>query len=40
MSTTLITGGTIVSAVGRRAGDVLIDGESVVAILAPGECLA
>ncbi len=35
--TTLISGGTIVSAVGRRAGDVLIDGESITAILAPGQ---
>jgi dihydropyrimidinase len=35
--TTLISGGTIVSAVGRRAGDVLIDGESITAVLAPGQ---
>ena len=35
--TTLISGGTIVSAVGRSEGDVLIDGEKVVAILAPGQ---
>ena len=40
MSTTLISGGTIVSAVGRHDGDVLIDGEKVVAILAPGQAAA
>ena len=38
--TTLISGGTIVSAVGRRSGDVLIDGESITAILAPGQAAA
>ncbi len=37
MSTTLIQNGLIVSAVGRRDGDVLIDGEKIVAILAPGQ---
>ena len=37
MSITLISGGTIVSAVGRREGDVLIDGEKIAAILAPGQ---
>ena len=36
MTTTIISGGTIVSAVGRREGDVLVDGEKIVAILAPG----
>ena len=36
MSTTLIQGGTVISAVGRREADVLIDGEKIVAILAPG----
>ncbi len=40
MSTTLIQNGTIVSAVGRRDGDVLIDGESIVAVLAPGQAAA
>ncbi len=39
MSTTLITGGTVVSATGRAAADVLIDGESIVAVLAPGSQL-
>ena len=34
--TTLITGGTLVSATGRGAADVLVDGEVVVAVLAPG----
>ena len=34
--TTLITGGTLVSATGRGAADVLVDGELVVAVLAPG----
>ena len=37
MSTTLIHGGTVISAVGRREADVLIDGEKIVAILAPGQ---
>ena len=37
MSTTLITNGTIVSARGRSEGDVLIDGETIVGILAPGQ---
>ncbi len=37
MSTTLITNGTIVSATGRSSGDVLIDGETIAAILAPGQ---
>ncbi len=40
MSTTLISGGTVVSAVGRREADVLVDGESIVAILAPGQAAA
>ena len=40
MSTMLVSGGTIVSAVGRRAADVLIDGEKIVAILAPGQAAA
>ncbi len=37
MTLTLITGGTVMSAIGRREADVLIDGESVAAILAPGQ---
>jgi dihydropyrimidinase len=37
VSRTLITNGTIVSATGRSTGDVLIDGESIAAILAPGQ---
>jgi dihydropyrimidinase len=37
MSRTLITNGTIVSATGRTSGDVLIDGEAIAAILAPGQ---
>ena len=36
MSTTLITGGTVVSATGRAPADVLVDGEKIVAVLAPG----
>ncbi|MFJ4651718.1 dihydropyrimidinase [Nocardia sp. NPDC088792] len=36
MPTTLITGGTIVSATGRGAADILIDGERIVALLEPG----
>ena len=36
MTTTLLTGGTVVSATGRSAADVLIDGETIVAVLAPG----
>ncbi len=39
MSTTLITGGTVVSATGRAAADVLIDGERIVAVLEPGSRL-
>jgi dihydropyrimidinase len=37
MARTLITNGTIVSATGRSAGDVLVDGETIAAILAPGQ---
>ena len=40
MATTLITNGTIVSATGRTDGDVLIDGETIVGILAPGQAAA
>lgn len=36
MTTTLIRGGTVVSATGRSAADVLVDGETIVAVLAPG----
>ncbi len=40
MVTTLISGGTVISAVGRRTADVLVDGEKIVAILAPGQATA
>ena len=33
---TLITGGTVVNSTGRGASDVLIDGETIAALLAPG----
>lgn len=36
MTTTLIKGGTVVSATGRGDADVLIDGETIIAVLAPG----
>lgn len=39
MATTLITGGTVVSATGRGQADVLVDGEKIVAVLAPGSQL-
>ena len=39
MATTLITGGTLVSATGRGEADVLIDGETIAAVLAPGSHL-
>ena len=39
MTTTLITGGTIVTATGRSEADVLIDGEKVVGVLEPGSVL-
>ena len=39
MTTTLITGGTVVSATGRAAADVLIDGETIRAVLEPGSTL-
>src|SRR6516225_10750418 len=39
MATTLITGGTVVSATGRAQADVLIDGETITAVLAPGSQL-
>ncbi len=37
MARTLITNGTIVSATGRTSGDVLVDDETIVGILAPGQ---
>ncbi len=39
MTTTLITGGTVVSATGRAPADVLIDGETIAAVLNPGSQL-
>ena len=39
MSSTLITGGTVVNATGTTEADVLIDGETVVGVLAPGSTL-
>ncbi|GAA5063293.1 dihydropyrimidinase [Nocardia callitridis] len=36
MTTTLITGGTVVSATGRNTADILVDGERIVALLQPG----
>jgi len=39
MSTMLITGGTVVSSTGRSLADVLVDGEKIVAVLAPGSSL-
>ncbi|KRE23173.1 dihydropyrimidinase [Agromyces sp. Soil535] len=39
MATTLITGGTVVSATGRAAADVLVDGETIRAVLEPGSTL-
>ena len=39
MGTLLITGGTVVSSTGRTAADVLVDGEQIVAVLAPGSTL-
>ncbi len=39
MTTTLITGGTVVSATGRALADVLIDGQTIVAVLTPGSQL-
>ncbi|HVL61101.1 MAG TPA: amidohydrolase family protein, partial [Microbacterium sp.] len=39
MTTTLVTGGTVVSATGRTDADVLIDGEKIVAVLATGSAL-
>lgn len=39
MATTLITGGTVVSSTGRALADVLVDGETIRAVLAPGSTL-
>ena len=39
MTTTLITGGTVVSATGSMLADVLVDGETIAAVLAPGSVL-
>ncbi|MCU1439702.1 MAG: phenylhydantoinase [Rhodoglobus sp.] len=39
MPTTLITGGTVVTSTGRSEADVLVDGETIVAVLAPGSVL-
>jgi dihydropyrimidinase len=39
MATTLITGGTVVSATGRQPADVLVDGERIAAVLEPGSVL-
>jgi dihydropyrimidinase len=39
MTTTLIKGGTVVTSTGRSEADVLIDGETIVAVLAPGSVL-
>jgi dihydropyrimidinase len=39
MTTTLITGGTVVSSTGRARADVLIDGETIAAVLEPGSVL-
>ena len=39
MTTKLITGGTVVSATGSTLADVLVDGETIAAVLAPGSVL-
>ncbi len=39
MATTLITGGTVVSATGRASADVLVDGATIRAVLEPGSTL-
>jgi dihydropyrimidinase len=39
MSTILITGGTVVNATGTARADVLVDGEAIAAVLAPGSQL-
>jgi dihydropyrimidinase len=40
VSRTIVTGGTVVGAEGSIAADVLVDGETIVALLAPGSDLA
>jgi dihydropyrimidinase len=40
VTTTLVKGGTVVSASGRSAADVLIDGETIVGLLVPGQAEA
>jgi dihydropyrimidinase len=39
MATTLVTGGTVVTASGRAHADVLVDGERIVGVLEPGSVL-
>ena len=39
MSTTLITGGTVVNATGTATADVLVEGETIAAVLSPGSQL-
>ena len=39
MATTLVTGGTVVTASGRARADVLVDGERIVGVLEPGSVL-
>ena len=39
MSTTLIKGGTVVNATGTAYADVLVDGETIAAVLDPGSTL-
>lgn len=39
MATMLIKGGTVISATGRGLADVLVDGETIVAVLQPGSTL-
>jgi dihydropyrimidinase len=39
MATILIRGGTVVTATGRGAADVLVDGEKIAAVLLPGSTL-
>ena len=38
--TTLIKNGTVVSATGRHAAEVLVDGTSIAAVMAPGSAPA
>jgi dihydropyrimidinase len=39
MTTTPVTGGTVVTATGRSLADVLVDGETIAAVLSPGSVL-